>query len=83
MKLLNGYILIQVDEVRSETKSGILLSEGTQKLPNSGVVKEVSPSVKAVKPGDHVAFLRYAAIDGPEDNLRLAKEEHIIGIYES
>lgn len=82
MKLLNGYILIRVDEETTKTKSGLLLQSGAVRLPNSGVVEGVADDIKEVKKGDRVVFLRYAAIDGTEEGTRLCKIDHIIGIHE-
>lgn len=81
MKLLNGYILIRVDEETTKTDAGLLLQSGAVKLPSTGTVENVAKGVKEVKEGDKVEFLRYAAIDGTTENSRLCKVEHIIGVY--
>jgi co-chaperonin GroES (HSP10) len=81
MKLLNGHILIRVDEAQKQTKSGLYLTENAVRLPQTGTVEAVADEVTEVKVGDKVAFLRYAAIDGVEEDTRLCKIEHILGVY--
>jgi co-chaperonin GroES (HSP10) len=81
MKLLNGYILIKVDEEKTQTETGIYLSNDSVKIPSTGEVVAVAPEVKLVKPGDRVEFLRYAAVDASEEGHRLCKIEQIIGIH--
>lgn len=76
---LADYILIKVDEETTKTDSGILIQTGAVRLPQTGTVEAVGEYVKSVKAGDHVLFLRYAAIDGPDKDTRLCKESHIIG----
>lgn len=80
MELLNGYILVRVDDETSKTDAGILLTTGSVRLPNTGVVENIAKSVKEVKVGDKVQFLRYAAIDGVEENTRLCTIEHILAV---
>jgi co-chaperonin GroES (HSP10) len=78
MQLLNGYILIRVDKEETKTTSGILLKEGSVKLPASGEVEDVADSVTSVKAGDRVQFLRYASIDGVDEDTRICTEDMII-----
>ncbi len=81
MELLNGYILVRVDTPIGETKSGILLANEAQRLPNSGTVEGVADGIDEVKVGDRVQFLRYAAVDGVDPDTRLCTIKHILGVY--
>lgn len=83
MKLLNGYILIRVEDPISKTDSGILIAEQAKRLPSRGTVEAVAPGITDVTVGDKVEFLRYASLDGTDPDTRLCKLEHVIGIYES
>lgn len=78
MNVMNDYVLIRVDEVVTQTTSGIMLQDKWQRLPSTGVIEAIAPSVKAVKVGDKVEFLRYASIDGTEEGTRFCKLEHIL-----
>ena len=80
MKLLNGYILVRVDEEKQKTNSGLFLPSGATKLPNAGVIEAIADGVKDVKVGDKVQFLRYAAIDGVEEGTRLCTIDHIVAV---
>ena len=80
MKLLNGYILIRVDEEITKTKSGLLLNENHVKLPSSGVIEAVADGVN-LKVGDHVHFLRYASLDGWDKDTRLCTEDMILARF--
>lgn len=82
LKPLGDYVLITIDETKTQTDSGILLAERSVRLPQSGTVEEVGEAVKDVKKGDHVLFLRYAATDGPDEHTRVCKETHIIGLID-
>jgi co-chaperonin GroES (HSP10) len=81
MKLLNDYILVRVDDPISKTKSGFLLAEAAQRLPNSGTVEAVAAGIREVRVGDKVHFLRYAAIDGIDPDTRLCTPKHILGVF--
>lgn len=83
MKLLHDYVLVRVDETPETSKGGLLLTENTRRLPNTGVVEAVGPQVNSVEVGHSVVFLRYASIDGPEENIRICKEEQIVGIKDA
>lgn len=81
MNILHDYILIKVEKEQEKTKSGIMLQTSTVKLPNTGTIVAVGPEVKTVMPGQRVEFLRYAAIDGTDEDTRFCKEKHIIAIH--
>ena len=78
MKMLNGYILIRVDDEVTKTKSGILMQSGAVKLPSRGIVEAVAEGEDTVKIGDHVEFLRYASLDGTDENTRIVKADMIV-----
>lgn len=76
--LFNQYIKVKVDPVADKSESGILTNVDQVKIPQTGTVLEVAPGVTDLEKGDRVHFLRYASIDGIEDDVRLCKPEHII-----
>jgi co-chaperonin GroES (HSP10) len=78
MELKNSYILIRIDQETTETKSGLLLQSSTVRVPNTGTVEAVAETVKSVKVGDRVQFLRYSAIDGIEEDTRFCTEDMIL-----
>jgi co-chaperonin GroES (HSP10) len=78
MELKNRYILIRVDAETTETSSGLLLSSSSVRVPNTGTVEAIADGVTAVSVGDRVQFLRYAAIDGVEDDTRFCTEDMIL-----
>lgn len=78
MKLVNDYILIQVDEVEEKTESGLYRNPDQVKLPNTGVILESGSEFYLT--GMRVHFLRYASIDGIEDGTRLCKPDQIIAV---
>jgi co-chaperonin GroES (HSP10) len=79
MKPLRDLILIKADKEQTETGSGILIVKEWATLPLTGKVISVGKLVKSVKPGDKVMFERYGAVI-LEDNERICKESHIIGV---
>ena len=80
IKPMNGCIFVRVDEPVKQTESGFLLSETISKLPQTGTVEAVADEINGINPGDKVAFLRYAAVDGIEDGTRICKIKHILGV---
>ena len=79
MKPLRDLILIKADKEQTETKSGILIVENWVTLPLTGKVISVGTLVESVKPGDRVMFERYGSVI-LENNERICKESHIIGV---
>lgn len=80
--VLRDLVLIQADEAKKQTDSGLLIVETWETLPPLGTVLSVGPLVKDVKVGDRVLFERYGAImplgkDNPE---RVCQESHIMAI---
>ena len=78
MELKNNYILIRIDAETTETNSGLLLTSSSVRVPNTGTVEAIAPSVTSVNVGDRVQFLRYAAIDGVEEDTRFCTEDMIL-----
>lgn len=74
-------VLVKVDEVKQQTSSGLYIKENWKTLPPTGVVLDVGPDVTTVKKGDKIIFERYASVI-LEDNERLCKESHIMGIID-
>ena len=90
---LSNYVLVKKDEEKSETHSGILLTDATKELPSTGTVVAVGPGKYCeqtgvlipvqVKKGDRVFFLRLGGQkveDESGDNLVILKSEELLGI---
>lgn len=77
---MRDLVLIQADEVKTQTESGLLIHEEWQTVPPTGVILAVGPQVKEVKVGDKVLFERYGATMpyGKEDNRRMCKAGHLL-----
>jgi chaperonin GroES len=60
MKPLGNRILVQPDEVASETETGLIIPDTSMETPKTGLVLEVGPEVKTIKSGDRVAFSEHA-----------------------
>ena len=80
VKLINGYILIRVDEEVVATQSGLLLQKDTVKLPSTGTIENIDDSVVGLKVGDKVEFLRYASIDGLDKDTRFCTKDMILAV---
>lgn len=75
-------VLIQADEAKGQTKSGLFIAEEWKTLPHTGTVLAVGPLVREVNVGDRVMFERYASII-LEDGQRLCKESHCMATLEA
>ena len=93
IKPLNDRVLIKMIEAEETTKSGIILSSGSQEKPQIAEVVEIGPGgldedgIKVemqVKKGDKVIVSKYAGtevkIDG-EDYI-IVKQDDILAIVE-
>ena len=80
MKLLNGYILVRVDEETTKTASGLLLQSDAVKLPASGTIEALADGFDDLHVGDHVQFLRYASLEGIEDGTRICTKDMILAV---
>ena len=78
MQMLNGYILIRVDEEITKTASGLLIQSGAVKLPSKGIIEALADGIEGLGVGDHVEFLRYASLDGLDENTRICTKDMII-----
>lgn len=82
MKALRDTVFIQVDDESNQTASGIYIVKKWDNLPPTGTVTAVGPDVKDVTVGDHVIFMQYASIDTDDANIRVVKEEHVLGVID-
>jgi len=80
MKALRDTVFIQLDDESNQTASGLYLVKTWDSIPPTGTVTAVGPDVKDVKVGDHVIFMQYASIDTDEADIRVVKEEHVLGV---
>ncbi len=74
------HVFIEVEEPSKQTASGIYLVKSWDNLPPVGIVKSVGPDVRVIKEGDRVVFMQYASVELPEQNIRVVKEGHILGV---
>ena len=89
LKPLGSRVLVERDEMKSATASGILLPEVSKEAPREGVVKAVgwkddAAGKHSVKPGDRVMLPKYGGtevetLEG-ERKHTLIEEEDILGI---
>jgi co-chaperonin GroES (HSP10) len=82
MKPLRDLIFIQLDDESNQTASGLYLVKTWDTLPPTGTVTAVGPDVKDVSVGDHVIFMNYASIDTDKADIRIVKEEHVLGVID-
>ena len=82
MKLNSHLVLVRVDEAIQQDESGIYVQEEWQSLPPTGEVLAVAEDVTFCKVGDRVFFERYSSVHTPEENVRVCREDSILGIYE-
>ena len=77
---LRDLVVIEVDESKKQTASGLLIHEEWETLPPTGTVLAVGPEVTEVQPGDRVLFERYGAIMplGKNSPIRVCKENGIM-----
>lgn len=76
---MGDIVLIQADEQKTQTTSGLYIQEDWKTLPPTGTVLAVGNEVKEVKPGDRVIFERYGAVTYDKQQ-KLCKENQILGI---
>ena len=60
IKPLDNRLVVQVDEVKEKTDSGILLSKENQEKQCRGVVTDIGPKIEDIKIGDYIMFPDYA-----------------------
>jgi chaperonin GroES len=80
MKPLKDLVFIQLDAPDNKTASGLYMVKTWETIPPTGTVTAVGPDVVHVKTGDHVLFMQYASVDTDQADIRVVKEEHILGI---
>ncbi len=81
MQMLNGFYLIRADDEARQTKSGILITQGALRLPQTGTIIE-APRGSVLKVGSRVSFLRYSTIDTDDPKVKIAKLDHIVGVLD-
>ena len=82
MKLNSHLVLVKVDTPIEQDADGIFIQEEWQSLPPTGEVLSVADDVTFCKKGDRVFFERYSSVHTPEENVRVCREDSILGIYE-
>lgn len=82
MQLFDEYIHVRPHKPEERTKSGIYVAEKSKTYPPTGDVLAVGDKVDRVKEGDTIVFLRFAAIQGHEDDTRFVKQKHVIGVID-
>ena len=92
IKPLGNRVLIKMKEKEETTKSGIILSSGSQEKPQIAEVIEVGPGIKEdgkllemdVKKGDNVIVSKYAGteIKYEGQDYIIVKQEDILAIVE-
>lgn len=71
------FVVIEPDEPKNKTASGLYVQEDWKSLPLTGTIKAVGPEVENVVAGDRVVFMRFASIIMSK-KLRMCKEAHIL-----
>ncbi len=92
-KPLHDRVLVKRDHAEEITASGLLVPTTAQKEAQTGIILEAGPGHRwesgaleplTVKPGDHVAFNKYAgseiSIDG--ETYLIMREEEILGMFQ-
>jgi co-chaperonin GroES (HSP10) len=72
-------ILLEAEKPKSQTESGILITEDWKSLPPTGKILSVGPDVNGLKADDMVLFNRYGSII-VEGDKRLCQQSHILGV---
>lgn len=76
---LADYVVLQQEEAKNKTASGLLLPDSGSEKPKIAKVLAVGPAVKDVKPGDRVVFGGYSNTEIKIDNIEymLVRNENI------
>lgn len=87
---LAGYVLVEPAEAESQTKSGIILTSGSEEKPQVGIIRAVGDAayidgqeiVCPVKKGDHVLYKKWGGTEVKADNkeVQVLKFEDLIAI---
>lgn len=80
MRLLRDYIEIKVEQPENKTKSGFKLQEIAKTYQPVGEIVGVGPEVTDLQKGDKVLFLRFAALDSNDKDVKICREKHIIKV---
>ena len=76
---LADYVVLQQEEAKTKTASGLLLPESAIEKPKIAVILAVGPAVRDVKAGDKVIYGGYSNTDIKieNDEYMLVKNENI------
>lgn len=76
---LADYVVLQQEEAKTKTASGLLLPESASEKPKIAVILAVGPAVRDVKAGDKVIYGGYSNTDIKieNDEYMLVKNENI------
>jgi chaperonin GroES len=88
LKPLGNRVLIERDEIKTETPSGILLPDQAREKPREGTViavgwKQEEADKHSVKPGDRVMLPKFGGVEVENSGLNkqtLIDEDEIMGI---
>lgn len=70
---LDNRLIIERDEVKDRSNSGLYLSTTKSELPPSGIVVAVADNIKDIKVGDRVIFNQYGALPLEENQTNETK----------
>lgn len=79
IKPLRDLLLIQLDEPKKQSESGIFITKAWEDAISSCTVLEVGPAVKTVKKGDHIHINPYAYLDITDSELKIIQEGDVLG----
>lgn len=85
LRPLGDRIVVKLDEVKTQTESGIYIPEQSTEVPRKGTVIECGPDVSpSIYPGVEILFSRFGGTDinVGDYHVKLFKEEDILGIWE-
>lgn len=84
LRPLADNVVVQAEEVKTQTASGLLLPESSAEKPAAAKVVAVGPAVTQVKEGDKVVYKAYSGTDVTvgKDTYSIIKEEDILATVE-
>ena len=73
LKAVRDKIIVQKEEVKKQTESGIIIPESAQEKPQRGVVASVGNKVKSVEVGDNIMFSKWGGTE-----ITVAGKDYVI-----